>query len=83
MPPGGPLVVLPPIDPPLPPFRFAAELDSWPGVGSSVQGVGSRLYLCWFGDELADSVHDMVWEAWQEVDWESAAADFGTADRSG
>jgi len=83
MPPGEPLVVLPPADPPLGSFRFTAEFESSPGARSSERGVGSRLYLCWFGNELAASVHDMAWEALGEVEWEAVAADFHIGEGTG
>lgn len=76
MPPGTPLVVVPPLKMPLPQFRLLAKLESERGVQTTDADYNSRLFVCWFVEELDQTIHDLLAAVLAAVDWEANAEDY-------
>ena len=96
MPPGEPLMVIKPDVMPLPKFRIIAELESRTGVVKAAPqtklfesdeidlpsdpDIQSRLFACWFSDNLDVTVGSLVESAIHDIDWDANAADYDIMD---
>jgi len=78
--PGQPLVVVPPDKMPLPDYRFIAEFESRRGVKHTDPDYSSRLFVCWFQDDLSRSMDQVISDVLKLVDWDASAEDFDIMD---
>jgi hypothetical protein len=76
MPPGKPLVVLDPRLKVLPDWIWIAEFESQKGVKTADPDFNSRLYVCWFTDDVKRDITVEIGSILSKVDWESNADDY-------
>ena len=77
LPPGRPLVIIKPDAAALPAYRLIAHFESARGARTHDPDWGSRLFACWFVDELDDaSIGDLARSTLPALDWDAQAADF-------
>jgi hypothetical protein len=74
--PGKPLIVIRPSELPLLPLLWVAELESHRGVRTDDPDYGSKLFVCWFTDDLSASILDMMRSLLPSLDWEANAEDY-------
>lgn len=78
--PAKPLVVVRPLEMPLPGWLCVAELGSSHGVRQTDPDFGSRLYVCWFSESTALTIDAMVEEVLPRLDWGQVAEDYDIMD---
>ena len=76
LPPGTPLVIIGAEVEVLPSYRWIAKFISRRGVKTTDPDYSSRLYLCWFSEELYRDLPGAIEEILLPIDWESLAADY-------
>ena len=77
LPPGRPLLVVHDGEAELPAYRLIAEFESRRGVGTNDPDWASRLFVCWFVDDVGtSSIDHFVQSVLRAVDWETQAQDF-------
>ena len=64
----------------LPSYRFVGTFESPQAINSGDSELGSRLQVCWFGDDLDQSVNEMVHLALSQVNWDAAAVNYDRYD---
>jgi len=80
LPPGKPLVVVPPPKLPLPGWLCVAELESRRGARQTDPDFSSRLYVCWFANGTDQRIDAMVEAVLPQLDWEGVAEDYDIMD---
>jgi len=78
--PARPLAVVPPPAGELPQWLCVAELESRHGVQHKDPDYNSRLYACWFVEDTARGIDEMVEASLHHLDWEHAAEDYDIMD---
>ena len=77
LPPGRPLLIIRDGTSELPPYRLIAELQSRRAVSTTDPDWASRLFICWFVEELEGaSIDALVQSVLRSVNWETHAEDF-------
>jgi hypothetical protein len=78
--PANPLVIVPPSRMPLPGWLCVAQFGSQRGARQTDPDYNSRLYACWFADDMTRSIDVMVKAVLPYLDWERLAEDFDSMD---
>ena len=76
LPPGHPLLVVGPPKGELPRWLCVAELESPDGVHNTGPDFNSRLYVCWFMEDTARSLDEVIESIIPQIDWERLAEDY-------
>jgi hypothetical protein len=76
LPPGYPLAVVKPPKGELPRWFCVAELESHGSVHSIEPDFFSRLYVCWFMENTAKSLDEVIESILPQIDWEGLAEDY-------
>jgi hypothetical protein len=76
MPPGKPLVVLGNETPVLPSFQWIAEFHSQRGVQTDDPDYNSKLFVCWFTDNISNALYSAIADILAAVDWDNQAIDY-------
>jgi len=76
LPPGHPLAVVGPPKGELPRWLCVAELESPDGVHNTGPDFNSRLYVCWFMEDTARSLDEVIESIIPQIDWERLAEDY-------
>jgi hypothetical protein len=74
--PGWPLVVLDDGAPALPRYEWIAEFTSRSGVHETDPDFASRLFVCWYSQDLPADLPGFISSTLSQVDWETSAEDF-------
>jgi hypothetical protein len=80
MPPGHPLEVIEPPEGELPQWLCLAEFESLVSVHNTGPDFNSRLYVCWFMEDIARCLDEVIKSVIPMVDWESHAEDYDIMD---
>jgi hypothetical protein len=80
LPPGRPLAVVGPPTGELPEWLCIAQFESYRAVRSADVDFCSRLYVCWFMDNTARPLDEIVEAVLPHVDWERLAEDYDLVD---
>jgi hypothetical protein len=76
LPPGHPLAVVEPPKGELPDWFCVAELESPNSVQNTGPDFQSRLYVCWFMENTARSLDEVIEAILPQIDWEGLAEDY-------
>jgi hypothetical protein len=76
LPPGHPLAIVEPPKGELPGWLCIAELESPRGVHNTEPDFNSRLYVCWFLEDTARSLDEVIESILPQIDWEGLAEDY-------
>ena len=80
LPSGRPLLVVHDGATELPANRLIAEFESRHGVGTSDPDLASRLFVCWFVNDVGTgSIDQLAQSVLRAVDWEAQAGNFDIA----
>ena len=74
------LAIIRPAEFPLPGYRFVGTFLSPQAINLEDLEMGSRLQVCWFDDNLDQSINEMVQVALSQVNWEAAAMNYDIYD---
>ena len=76
IPPGKPLVVVDDRSTELPRFRWIAEFYSARGITTNDPDYSSKLFVCWFSDEIPDALHSAIAQVLAKVQWDANAEEY-------
>jgi hypothetical protein len=76
MQPGKPLVVVGNDTSVLPSFQWIAEFHSQRAVHTDDPDYSSQLFVCWFTDDIPDTLHSAIADVLAAVNWEAQATDY-------
>lgn len=76
MPPGSPLVLIEENVKALPQLEWIAEFTSYQAVERDDLDYGSRLYVCWFTEEVYKSLRETIEGILSNIDWDKSAEDY-------
>jgi hypothetical protein len=75
-PPEPPLLMIEPEKLPLPDYMWTAELESRRAVRTDDPDFGSHLSICWFAENLAESIDVAVASQLRLITWDEHATDY-------
>ena len=80
LPPGHPLAVVEPPKGELPGWFCVAELESTNSVHNTGPDFFSRLYVCWFMEDIARSLDEVIRSILPQIDWDGLVEDYDIMD---
>ncbi|MFT7620892.1 MAG: hypothetical protein ACI9WU_000051 [Myxococcota bacterium] len=78
--PGVPCIVLAPKTKELPSHQLFGHFQSLRGVRHSDPDYRSKLYVCWFVEDLSAPIGEMATDMLERVDWSASAVDYNIMD---
>jgi hypothetical protein len=71
-----PILLIPPVNLPLPDYRWEAELDSGQGIHTNDPDFNSHLQVIWFTDDLDRNIDELLGQIVSQIVWKDHAKDY-------